>query len=113
MDKQILKIETLKSSVHLGIQWLIEEHDEVLNSAKDNGTTETIEEIEKFCQILEDQKGDAMEIDEGLYMLRWELKALQHSFNIERSKSEKVAKTIQVLQKDLKLENQQENQQKI
>ena len=46
-----------------------------------------------------------MEIDEGLYMLRWELKALQHSFNIESSKSEKVAKTIQVLQKDLKLEN--------
>ena len=36
------KISTLKSSTRLNMKGLIEEHDEVLNTTKDNGTTETI-----------------------------------------------------------------------
>ena len=41
------------------------------------------------------------------------LKALQHVFNEESVKLEKYAKTIQVLHKDSKLKNQQEQQQTI
>ena len=52
----ILKLPTLKISVGLSIQWLREEHDEELNATKDNGLTETIEEHDKLCQIMEDKK---------------------------------------------------------
>ena len=55
MDKKILKLTTLKSFARLNMQRVIEEHSEALNVAKDNGTTETIGEIEKFCQTLEDK----------------------------------------------------------
>ena len=36
------------------MQKLREEHDKALNTAKANGTTETIEELDKFSQNLED-----------------------------------------------------------
>ena len=52
MEKIILKIETLKSFTLLNMQRLREEHDEALNAAKANGTTETIEEIDKLSQTL-------------------------------------------------------------
>ena len=45
-----------------------------------------------------------MEIGEDQYMLRVKLKALQQSFNSEREKSYKGGKTINVIQKYLKLE---------
>ena len=35
---------------------MIEEHNEALNVAKDNGVTEFIEELDKLRQILEDRK---------------------------------------------------------
>ena len=44
-----------------------------------------------------------MEIGEKWDMLMKKLKVLKHSSNQERKKSDKWAKTIQVLQKDLKL----------
>ena len=53
MDKIILKLATLKSCTHLNMWGLEREHDEVLNVAKDNRTTETIEELDKFSQNLE------------------------------------------------------------
>ena len=56
MIKIILKLATLKIPVSLNIRWLREEHDRELNAAKDNGTTETIEEIYKLFPILEDKK---------------------------------------------------------
>ena len=55
MDKTILKLATLKSSACLNIQRLREEHKEALNSAKNNGTTETIEELDKLCQTIEEK----------------------------------------------------------
>ena len=45
-----------------------------------------------------------MEIGEDQYMLRVKLKALQQSFNSEGEKSYKGGKTINVIQKYLKLE---------
>ena len=45
-----------------------------------------------------------MEIGEDQYMRRVKLKALQQSFNSEREKSYKGGKTINVIQKYLKLE---------
>ena len=48
MDKTILKLATLKNSSHFNMQQLIEEHDEGLNAAKDNGTTENIKELDKL-----------------------------------------------------------------
>ena len=56
MVKITLKLATLKISVHLNIQLLKGKHDKDLNAAKDNGTTETIEELDKLYQILEDKK---------------------------------------------------------
>ena len=53
MGKAIPKIAALKISVRFNMQRLIEEHDNVLNAAKDNGTTETIEELEKLRQTME------------------------------------------------------------
>ena len=102
MGKTILKQETLKSYTCLNMQKLREEHNAVLNSDKDNGTTETIEQLDKLHQILEDKIGDVMEIGEEQDMLREQPKSLRHTFNEERVKSEKGTKTIQVLQKDLK-----------
>ena len=55
MNKKILKLETLKSSSRLNIQKLREEHNEALNAVKGNGTTETIEELDKLCQNLEEK----------------------------------------------------------
>ena len=52
MDKIILKVATLKSSARLNMQQLVEVHDEVMNDSKDNGTTETIEELYKLRQTL-------------------------------------------------------------
>ena len=48
MAKISLKLETLKISAHLNMQQLKEEHDEALNAANDNGTTENIEELDKL-----------------------------------------------------------------
>ena len=53
MYKTILKLSTLKSLTRLTMQQLREEHDEALNAAKKNGTTETIEELHKLSQTLE------------------------------------------------------------
>ena len=44
----------MKRSTRLNTQQLIEEQDKALNAAKENGTTETIEELDKFSQNLED-----------------------------------------------------------
>ena len=52
------------------MQRMKKEHNEAHNDTKENGITETIEEIYKLCQILEDGKGDVMEIGEGQDMLR-------------------------------------------
>ena len=52
---------------------------------------------------MEDKNGDAVEIGEEQDMLREKLTALQQSFNDYRGKSDRGAKTIQVLQKDFKL----------
>ena len=38
------------------MQRLIEEHEEVLSAANENGTKETIEKLDKLCQFLEDKK---------------------------------------------------------
>ena len=52
MDRIILKVAPLKSSARLNMQQLVEVHDEVMNDSKDNGTTETIEELYKLRQTL-------------------------------------------------------------
>ena len=44
----------MKRSIHLNTQQLREEHDKALNAAKENGTTETIEELDKLSQNLEE-----------------------------------------------------------
>ena len=64
MGKKILKLSTLKSSARLNMHQLREEHETFLNTAEDNGTTETIEGLDKLRQILEDKNGDVMEIGE-------------------------------------------------
>ena len=55
------KSATFKSSDGLNMQLLIEDHNEAINAAKDNCTTETIEKLEMLCQTLEDKKCYAME----------------------------------------------------
>ena len=55
MDKTILKLATLKISFCFNRQKLREEHDEAPNVAKDSGKTETIEELDKLSQPLEDK----------------------------------------------------------
>ena len=52
MVKKILKLATLKTSSCFNMQQLREEHDKALNNAKENGTTETIEELDKLRQIM-------------------------------------------------------------
>ena len=64
-----IKLATLKSSDFLNIQKLREQHDKALNANKKNGTTEIIEELDKFPQTLEDKKVDVMEIGEDQDML--------------------------------------------
>ena len=103
MGRTIVKLATLKISVGLNMQLMIEEHDEALNAAKNNSTTETIEELEKLRQTLEDNKGYFMKIGQEQYMLLKQLKALQQSFNEVREKADKYAKATQVLQKDFEL----------
>ena len=39
-----------------------EDHNKELNAAKDNGTTENIEELDKLCHIMEDKKGDVIKL---------------------------------------------------
>ena len=97
MVKIILNLATLKISAHLNIQWLREDHDKELNSAKDKGTTETIEELDKLCQMTEDKEGDVTKIGDEWDMLMEQLKALQQIFNEERVKADKYDETIQVL----------------
>ena len=80
MDKTILKLAILKSSTRLNIKQLREEHDKALNVAKDNDTIETIEELDKLRQIMEDKKGDVVEIGEEQDMLMEQLKALWQRF---------------------------------
>ena len=55
MEKIILELETLKRSTCLNMHRLREEHDEALNAANENGTTENIEELDKLSQTLEDK----------------------------------------------------------
>ena len=75
----------------------------MLNATKENGTIETIEELDKLRQTMKDQKGDVMEIGEERDMLMEQLKALQRSFIEKTTRAEKGSLTIQLLQKDLKL----------
>ena len=56
MVKTILKLSTLKISASLNMQRLREEHNKELHDAKDEGPTETIEEIDKLRQITEYKK---------------------------------------------------------
>ena len=58
----------------------------MLNSDKDNGTTETFEELDKLSQILEDKKGDYLKIGEDRDMLREKIIARQHNFNEYKAK---------------------------
>ena len=51
----------------------------------------------------ERQKNDVIEIGEEKDILIEQLNTLQHSFNEGTEKSEKYAKTIQVLRNDLKI----------
>ena len=74
----------------------------MLNVAKDNGATESIEEIDNLLQILEGGSC-AMKIGGERDILSVKLKALQHNFNEEKSKSDKGFKTIKLIKKDLKL----------
>ena len=64
MGEIILKLATLKISVRLNIQWLREEHYKDLNAVNENGTIETIEEIDKLHQITEEKVGDVLKIGE-------------------------------------------------
>ena len=52
---------------------------------------------------MEDKKVDGIKIGEECDMLMEKLDSLKHIFNEERVKVEKYAKTIQLVQKDLKL----------
>ena len=49
----------------------------MLNVSKYNGTTETIEELEKLLQILEDKKGDVIKTGQEQDILMEQLKELQ------------------------------------
>ena len=59
-DKTILKLVTLKRNASLNMQWQREEHVEALNASKNNGTTKTIEELDKLHQNMEDKINDVM-----------------------------------------------------
>ena len=53
MNKTIQKLSTLKRSTCFNTQQLREYQDEALNDAKENGTTKTIEELEKLSQTIQ------------------------------------------------------------
>ena len=55
MYKIILILATLKISTPFNMKKLREEHGEALDAAKNNGTTETIEKLDKLCQTLENK----------------------------------------------------------
>ena len=55
MEFFFIILATLKSSNRLNMQDLREEHYEVLNASKHNGTKVTIEELDKLRQNLEDK----------------------------------------------------------
>ena len=61
----------------MNIQKPREECYEALNTAKDNITTENIEELDNLRQNLEDKKTDAVEISEDRDMLLEQLKVSQ------------------------------------
>ena len=69
-EKKILKLSTLKRSTSLNRQQLREEHDEALNTANYNCTTESIGQNEKLRQTSEDRKGEDMEIGEERDIIR-------------------------------------------
>ena len=69
MYKKPLKLANLNISIRLNIWQLIEEHNEALNTTKDNERKKFNEELDKLRQISEDKKGDAMEIGEEQDML--------------------------------------------
>ena len=60
IGRTIVKLATLKTSAGLNTSVLREEHDEAINTSKDNCTTETIEKLEKWHQTLKDNKGYVM-----------------------------------------------------
>ena len=95
-------MSTLKISACLNTQWLREEHNKSLNAAKEIGTSENIEELDKLRQVLEDKKDDVVYIGEDQDMSREQLKALQQIFNEYREKLEKGSETILVIQKYFK-----------
>ena len=64
MGKTILELSALNSYTCFNMHWMREEHKKALNAAKENGTTETIEELDKLRQIMEDKKSDVMKIGE-------------------------------------------------
>ena len=74
------------------MQQLREKHDEALNATKNNGTTETIKELDKLRQTLEEKRGDVMEIGEERNMLMEQLTVLNQSFNEERGNHRKEPK---------------------
>ena len=55
MGKTTLKLAALDNFTRLNMQKLIEEQNDELNASNENVTTETIEELDKLCQILEDK----------------------------------------------------------
>ena len=81
MVKTILNLATLKSYACLNMQRLREEHDKDMNATKENGETETIEELDKLHQIIEGKKRDVIKIGEEWDMIIEQLKAMKYSFN--------------------------------
>ena len=66
----IVNLATLKISDHFSMHKLREEQYEVINAAKYNGTIDTFEELDRLRQILEEKRGDAMEIGDQRYMIK-------------------------------------------
>ena len=60
MNSTCRELATLECSVDMNMQLLKEGHDEEKSSSKENCTSETIEEIEKLCQNLENKEGYVM-----------------------------------------------------
>ena len=81
------------------MQQLIEENYEFLNSAKENGTTETIEERDKLHQIMEEQKVMLCKLVRIKTCLGNNLRTWNIILMKRGEKSGKVDKIIQVLQK--------------
>ena len=60
MRVESLKLATLKSSARLNMWQRIEDRYEALNSVKENGTTETSEELDKLHGIWEYKEVDVV-----------------------------------------------------